>query len=103
MGYVTFIYFVTYLITFIDSVLMLYWITQVICIVKLLNVYQSYNAMNKYHWLIIHTHDYIYETESSLSLSFPVMHKILSSSNIFIKQDFILKNPGTGINGIFRN
>jgi len=36
------------------------------------------------------------------SLSFPVMHKVLSSHNIFIKSDYILKIRDMCIDYIFR-
>ena len=52
VGYCIFIYFITYLNTFIDSVLKLCWITQVMYIVELLNFYQSYNDKSMYRLLI---------------------------------------------------
>ena len=46
---------------------------------------------------------YWLEIESRRSLSFIVIHKVLSSHAIFIKLDFILKISGTCIDCIFRN
>ena len=59
------------------------------------------NDLNKYHLLLSRTYNYIYRTDSSPSLSFPVMHKVLSSYNIFINPDFILKISGMSIAYIF--
>jgi len=65
--------------------------------------YQSYNDMNGYHLLITPTYDYIYETMSRPSLSFNVMHKVLSSYHMISKLDFMLKISGTCIDGTFKN
>jgi len=93
----------TYLIDFIDSVLKLYRTSQVICNVYLLEFCQSYNDMNEYHLLITHTYNYIYETKSRPSLSFPIMCKVLSIHNKFVKSAVILKISGTCIDYTFRN
>jgi len=57
-------------------------------------------CVNFTYWL--HIPNYIYETKSRPSLLFLIIHKVLSSNNIFIKLAFILKNPGTCIDCIFR-
>jgi len=46
---------------------------------------------------------FIYEIELRPTLLFPNMLKVLSSHNIFIKSDFILKISGMCIDCIFRN
>jgi len=98
-----FIYFITYLITFIDSVLTLGGITQVMCNVSLLDIYQSYNALNKYNLPITHTYIAFMKQCQGLTYRFHVMHKVLSSHHIFIMSDLILKIPGTCIDYTFTN
>ena len=65
-------------------------------------------SLSKLHWyehhlLIIPIYNYIYEIESRPSLSFLIMHKVLSSHHIFSKSNFIVKIAGTCIDCIFRN
>jgi len=59
--------------------------------------------MCEYHLWTIHNYNYIYETKSMPSLLFPVIYKVLSRHNIFIKSDYILKNLGTRIDCNFNN
>ena len=80
-----FIYFTTYLINFINSIFKLHWITQVILIVQLLNLYESYNDVSEYRLLIAHTYNYIYETKSRPCLSFPIMHKDYQVKPYFLR------------------
>jgi len=59
--------------------------------------------MSMHHLLITQTYNYIYETESMPSVSFPIIHKVLSSHIIFINSDFNLKFTSTYIDCIIRN
>jgi len=98
--YFAFTYSILDLITFFDLILKLYWnySSYVYCL--------SNPSLPKLQWyeyqlLTSHTYNCIHGTESRWSLLFPIMHKVLSSYNILVKLDFILKNASMCINCIF--
>ena len=95
-----FVYSISDLITFINLIMKLYWVTQVMYIIQVLNLYQSCNDLNAYQLLTSHTYNYNYETEPRPSLPSSVM-RFIKSQNIFFKSVYVLKISGACLDYIF--